>query len=501
MSQAARHVWIIKLPSGPNKAAVVIFHRKYPTVEKRARLSHGKHYTPVPPASQLLPLLLQKIDRSYTGSQFIPVRDRCDLPIQRPVYKIPVENGFLWPLVAIQKDGLLLCCLPLVEEPVIVEEYSPIKQMSVSLGFALLCSLSDFLQVPVQEFSARVSELTCYLNEAAPFGQLRDVSAENTCARLADKPCTLSKGNKLPAWKSSSTKGKPSLHLCVSEYISASQCAQETWQDVSSVYGQVICRPEVEAGVTDVTLNLTHAATPQNQEEAGMRTPLDGLTLHPCVLRADWQDMDDETGPEPRVAPRRIRFCPPTENFTLCHYTVSKLTELPIFGVYHMNPEETSATISVQLKLNYSIKNQFDHCELRIPFYTRSPIASIDSSVSQGSVSISSNKRELLWNIGQKLMSRDQQAQLSATVTFSGSEQAMPAPTAEDAFCRGNNSYAQLNFKIPDFTHSTICVDPKSVQVSPSTKVKLNLSREYMSVDYKIWNSGGQALVVDPKSN
>lgn len=388
-----------------------------------------------------------------------------------------------------------------MEEPVIVEEYSPIKQMSVSLGFALLCSLSDFLQVPVQEFSARVSELTCYLNEAAPFGQLRDVSAENTCARLADKPCTLSKGNKLPAWKSSSTKGKPSLHLCVSEYISASQCAQETWQDVSSVYGQVICRPEVEAGVTDVTLNLTHAATPQNQEEAGMRTPLDGLTLHPCVLRADWQDMDDETGPEPRVAPRRIRFCPPTENFTLCHYTVSKLTELPIFGVYHMNPEETSATISVQLKLNYSIKNQFDHCELRIPFYTRSPIASIDSSVSQGSVSISSNKRELLWNIGQKLMSRDQQAQLSATVTFSGSEQAMPAPTAEDAFCRGNNSYAQLNFKIPDFTHSTICVDPKSVQVSPSTKVKLNLSREYMSVDYKIWNSGGQALVVDPKSN
>ena len=60
---------------------------------------------------------------------------------------------------------------------------------------------------------------------------------------------------------------------------------------MSSVYGQVTCRPEVEAGVTDVTLNLTHAAVPQNQGEAGVRTPLDGLTVHPCVLRADWQDL------------------------------------------------------------------------------------------------------------------------------------------------------------------------------------------------------------------
>ncbi|GFO42080.1 hypothetical protein PoB_006858500, partial [Plakobranchus ocellatus] len=45
-------------------------------------------------------------------------------------------------------------------------------------------------------FPTKVAELTSFLNEAAPFGQLRDTSADNTCARLADKFCTLPKGNK-----------------------------------------------------------------------------------------------------------------------------------------------------------------------------------------------------------------------------------------------------------------------------------------------------------------
>ena len=42
-----------------------------------------------------------------------------------------------------------------------------------------------------------------------------------------------------------------------------------------------------------MTLNLTHTAVSQSQQEAGVRTPLDGLTLHPSVLRADWQDLGE----------------------------------------------------------------------------------------------------------------------------------------------------------------------------------------------------------------
>ena len=35
-------------------------------------------------------------------------------------------------------------------------------------------------------------------------------------------------------------------------------------------------------------------------------------------------------------APRRIRFSPPAETFTLCHYSASRLQELPIFGSFTM---------------------------------------------------------------------------------------------------------------------------------------------------------------------
>lgn len=34
--------------------------------------------------------------------------------------------------------------------------------------------------------------------------------------------------------------------------------------------------------------------------------------------------------------PRRIRFSPPAETFTLCHYSARRLQELPLFGSYNM---------------------------------------------------------------------------------------------------------------------------------------------------------------------
>lgn len=52
-----------------------------------------------------------------------------------------------------------------------------------------------------------------------------------------------------------------------------------------------------------------------------------------------------------------------------------------------------------------------------------------------------------------------------------------------------------LFFKILDFTHSGCYIDPKSVQVSPNTKFKLTIVQEYLSVEYKIWNSQGDALI------
>ncbi|KAK0046910.1 AP-5 complex subunit mu-1 [Biomphalaria pfeifferi] len=483
MTVAIRYIWIIKLsPNANANKSTVTYIRRFPTVEKRANLLAGN--IPVPDISQLHPLLVQEISQTYN---FLPSRDRCDSVVQKPVYQIQTENGFLWPVVALERANILYCCLPLVEPQGIpsqdITKMQLINIPSISLGFSLLCVLSEFLKVPSQELAARVQDLTAFINEAAPFGILRDVSTENIISKLSNKSINVSKTQKLAAWRASNFKGRQTLQLIISEHISASQCAKETWQDSLQAFGDVTCRAELEGGMTDVTISLSH-------QGSGINTPLDLLVVHPCVQKADWQDLNLSHD----LAPRRIRFSPPVESFTLCHYTVKRLLELPVFGVYHMKPEETRATINIQLKLNDQIKNSFEFCELRIPFYTRAPILNYEGTPTQGSISLSSNKKELIWNIGQKFTSKDQQAILAATVVFSGSDQGLPAPTVEDAFCRGNNSYAQLSFKIPDFTHSGCGIDAKTVQLLPSTKFKLNLSREYSTVDYKIWNSIGEAL-------
>ncbi|BFZ12460.1 hypothetical protein BsWGS_15499 [Bradybaena similaris] len=489
MSVGIRHVWVIQLPVAGVKKASVLFSRKFPNVEKRARLTNGGAYIPIPPASHMLQLLVQEISQTYNATQFIPSRDRCDLPIQKPVHRIFTEGGVLWPVLAIEKNGLLLCCMPLAEGSDDISDNASIPVInipSIPLGFSLLETLAEYLKVTKHEMPNRLLELPAFINEVAPFGLVRDGSVDNVIARLANKPCTVTKSHKVAAWRSVSYKGKASLQVCVTEYINASQCAQETWQDISQVYGEVTCKAEFEGAGVDITLNIV------NQGD-GLNVPLDMLTVHPCVERADWQDHDVANGSSHSTS-RRVRFSPPLEHFTLCNYTVKRLLELPIFGVYHLKLDDAKASITVQLKLNDQIKNNFELCELHIPFYTRAQITSVDGTPTQGSVSLSTSKKVLVWNIGQKFTSKDQQASLAASVTFANSDQGLPAPSVEDAFCRGNNSYAQLNFKIQDFTMSGCCIDPKSIQVSPSAKYKLVLNREYISVDYKIWNSGGEAL-------
>ena len=59
-----------------------------------------------------------------------------------------------------------------------------------------------------------------------------------------------------------------------------------------------------------------------------------------------------------RAVPRRIRFAPPTEIFTLCHYTVSRVKKLPITGSFEMFVSSTrywSAHETLVLTINLEI--------------------------------------------------------------------------------------------------------------------------------------------------
>ncbi|KAK7104221.1 AP-5 complex subunit mu-1-like [Littorina saxatilis] len=488
---SVRCVWIIHLPGTPNKAAKVLFTRKFPTVEKQAKRASGEGYVGVLPDPQMARLLVQEVGFGPAGKKFVAERDSCREILQKPVFKIKTDEGEIWPLVVLQQGELLLCCLPLVEEQT-SNDNNLINIPTISQGFALLSSLAEALRVPSQEFATRLTEMPAFLNEAAPFGCVRDTCADTVLAKLTNRPVTLHKTDKQAAWKPLLHRGKSSIYLGITEFIRASQCNQEEMRDAMEVYGSVLCRAELEGVSPDIILNVSHA--PDSPSIA-----LDQLTTHPCVLSADSMPLPDNKASAGVPAPRRIRFSPPSENFTLCHYSASHLQELPIFGSYTMKPEDGKLQVSVLLKLSDQIRNTFDYCELQIPLLNGPPVQSVDSSPSQGGVTVSPDRRIVVWNIGQKFPNKTLEVSLTATVYMGDKSKSIAASSPEDQFCVGLNSYCQLYFMVPEFTHTGCHVDPRSVQVSPATKFKLTTGREYKSNDYKIWNSLGEALTVKEK--
>lgn len=123
---------------------------------------------------------------------------------------------------------------------------------------------------------------------------------------------------------------------------------------------------------------------------------------------------------------------------------------------------------------------------------------------STGGILLSTDKRRLVWDIGQKFPSKTLEASLNATVHFgerkqqTGDQSQQSAAFVEDPFCTGINSYAQVFFKIQDFTLSGCAIDSRSLVVYPGGKFKVNITYEFSTADYKIWNTNGDALFAYP---
>ncbi|XP_046351242.1 AP-5 complex subunit mu-1-like [Haliotis rufescens] len=480
-----RAIWVVKLPSTNNKSPKNIFFRKFPTVEKKTKQVEGSNYIAIPNSPQFLQQLLVETGLSQASGEFVGSRDQCSKQDEKPVFEVDTSSGRIWPFIVIEQQGVLYCCLVHVPQGAHLRP-NIIEIPSVSLGFSLLCGVAEYIRAATsQELPARLTELHNFLNEAAPFGAPRDTCCESIVAKLAGRPITLPKSQKQPAWKPLLHKGKGVIYLSVSEYIKAAQCEQGETHDSWDVYGSVSCRADLEGALSDITLNVSH-------QSDGDCVALDHLLIHPCVQSADSGIVDAASMTQSHPPPRRLRFIPPTEMFILCQYSVTGLQELPIFGVYQMKCDAKIANLTVKLKLNNQVKNMFEYCEVQIPFFNRGSISMHDSSPSQGSVTLAPDKTILVWNVGQKFPSKTLEVTMSANIQFSGP--ALSPSSPEDRFCSGQSSYAQLYFKIPEFTQSGCCIDPRSIQVSPSAKFKLTTVREYLSTDYKIWNSYGDVL-------
>jgi hypothetical protein len=54
---------------------------------------------------------------------FVESRDRCNKPILYPTFEIVLmENKSLWPLVVLERQGLLYCALPLIPREVVTQK-------------------------------------------------------------------------------------------------------------------------------------------------------------------------------------------------------------------------------------------------------------------------------------------------------------------------------------------------------------------------------------------
>ncbi|KAL3872736.1 hypothetical protein ACJMK2_035940 [Sinanodonta woodiana] len=481
-------IWIVQLPSAiARKDGRLLFSRIYPTCVKKEKIAAGIHYVPLPPNPDFVKSLFFELGYTKEGmSHFIAARDSCQKDMQNPVYEIATSAGKLWPLVVVEQYGIVYCCLPYVEQG--VHTRPPLIDLpGVTQGFSLLCAIADFLRpVPHNELYQKIPEIYSFLTHAAPFGSPLDTNVESVIAKMTNRPSTvMTKSQKQPGWKPVIHKGKNHIYLSVTEYVRAVQYDWDDAANVWDVYGTISCKAELECVMPEITVTVSQAAD-------GEITPLDHLLIHPCVQSADTSIIDPGAG-QVRANPRRVRFSPPNEMVTLCHYTASRIQGIPITGSFEMFVEEKKVNLKVKLKLHEKIKNQFEYCELQIPFHNRGPIASHDSLPSSGSMMLSPDRKVLAWNIGQKFSSKTLEVNLTATVQFADPSK-QPASPQDDPFCVGQNAYAQLYFKIPDYTHSGCYIDPKSVQVSPSMKYKLTAVREYISKEYKFWNIQGDAL-------
>ncbi|NXO71014.1 AP5M1 protein, partial [Phainopepla nitens] len=452
--------------------------RRYPTVELRAEALNGSTHVPVPSDSAFLQALLLQL-RLLRQHAFVEQRDSCTRIGRSCVYSVCTAAGELWPVLAFRKSGLVYACVPLVEGA--LEPRPPLLTVcGLSQGLALLLGVMEYVSPGRKneaELNARVGRLRNLLVQACPLGTPLNTDVRSLSGSLEDIQ-EMPADKDQPAWRSSSYRGKPQVNVCITEKVKCVQHDQRDVVDTWQVYGAVNCKCDIEGSAPNVTLSLS---LPTNAP------PLQDIVVHHCVTSVD-PAMLLSTSAEPLhdsvySGPYKFPFIPPSDSFNLCYYT-SQVPVPPILGCYQLVEEGSQIKIMVNLKLHESIKNSFEYCEARIPFFNRGPIAQLEYKVSYGQLDLSREKSLLVWVIGQKFP-KSLEVSLTGTVSFGTAGKEHPT----DYVCTGNTAYVKLYFRIPDFTLTGCYVDQHSVQIFVPGKPKITASRELISSDYYIWNS------------
>ncbi|XP_069570969.1 AP-5 complex subunit mu-1 [Brachyistius frenatus] len=481
-----RALWIISHEKGEHVS--IRFSRRFSTAEHRAKSLAASSYVAVPEESAVLQLLLTELGLSGSEKSYVALRDDCLYRPRSPALELHVDGpgkGVLWPVLAVLQGPLILACLPLVDVP--PEPRPPLSSLlSVSQGLTLLAGLQTFLlgsgsKPDGEGLVPRLAMLPSVLLQICPLGTPLDVPLLGTPA-TSTVP-TSAGAQKQPAWKTGLHRGRAVVNVALLETVRSMQYGNRSRQDLWDVFGTVTCKCEVEGVLPNVTLTLS---LPPNG------SPLQDILVHPCVTSLDSSILTamsvDNCDSSAFSGPYKFPFSPPLEPFRLCSYT-SQVPVPPILGSYQLKEEENQLRLSVTLKLHESVKNSFEYCEARLPFFNRDQMGNVDVKVSSGQLDVLKEKNLLVWALGQKFP-KSREVTMEGKISFSG-----PTPGPADPLCTKLTAYIKLYFKVPDMTLSGCCVDQHSVQVYSSAKPRIVTCRELQSKEYFIWNSTGTAPV------
>ncbi|KAG8449415.1 hypothetical protein GDO86_016168 [Hymenochirus boettgeri] len=477
-----RGLWILDHKNG--QRVVVRFSRRYPTVEKRAKAFNKTSYVSIPDDNDLMKALFLELGLTDDNKNFVEYRDNCSRINKTNVYTLSLLEGKLWPVLSIQKANFIYVCLPLVEQ-LLIPPPPLITINSISEAFSLISGVITFINAGQNieaEISSKLTQLPVLITQACPLGSPIDTNLFALHENVASIPA--SQTHKTSAWKTSRQKGKAQIDVSIIEKVTSTQYDKGDDSDIWHVFGTVLCKCNLEAITPNVIVGLNLPAN---------GSPLQDILVHPCVTSVDSSMLisssvaitDDSTF----NGPYKFPFIPPSDLFHLCYYT-SQVPVPPILGFYQMTENASQVQISVKLKLHESVKNGFEYCDAKIPFFNRGQIKHFEYKVSYGQLELSREKSILVWVIGQKFP-KSLEISLTGTVTFS-SERHINDPV--DSICVGATAYVKLSFRIPDYSLTGCYADQQTVFSSP--KPKILTSRELISADYYIWNSKAPAPVM-----
>ncbi|KAG0414195.1 hypothetical protein HPB47_008623 [Ixodes persulcatus] len=439
--------------------------------------------------------------------QFKEWRDRVDVPLQLPAIEIRTLQGSLWPFVFTKEQGMYVCSMPLTDttyEP--TERPELIDLPEVTSAFSALMTVVKFLGPSLSNLTPvglSHHKMVVIFARTGCCGRALVGVAPSVLHVEKVHPIEISdfSMDQVPAWRPVAFKGKPSLSVSLKETVHATQCERLDMDPVVEITGEVRVRCELEGHGAEVTLLLVGAG--DGGPKGWPPLPLEALSVHSCVQAATNLQLATPGGAAPKEASRArhpvycLRFSPPLHPFSLCYYGTAPAPMPPIAGVYSMRGDK-HVDFLIQLKLQEGIRNMFQSCDVRIPFFNRGKMKKSSLTPSCGSVSTAKDKFGLVWSIGHKFTQGSLEASLTGTVSFEdnppeGERNASPMLT-------GLTSYIQLQFRMVDCTLTGCQVDPKSIQISPPCKLKISLEREVESREYRIWNKFGELPFAIPKS-